>query len=112
VPLLGQALGGLLQPPEEEIEQVTVVSVTASDNIAVWTFSHEIAEYTFDPTGLEAASGETWLGVGGSDGSGFQVSVEYTGAPITQWRIVQAPPGLTFVGGVPMKVPQSGLVMP
>lgn len=112
MPLLGQALGGLLQPPEEEVEEVTVVSVTALNNIATWTFSHEISEYTFDPTGLEVARGDTRPEAVDSYWSGFEVSVEYIDAPITQWRIVQAPPGLTFVGGVPMKVPQSGLITP
>lgn len=107
--LIGESLGHLIQAPKRE-DRVTVVSVTAVDNIATWTFSHQIEQYFYDPTGFEMSDGNTWLATGGSDASGFQLVVEYTGTPLVQWRILNPPLGLEFVGGILMKAPQSGLV--
>lgn len=105
MPLLGKAIGGLIQK-----EMVRVISVVAEGSTATWTFTHVIAYYMGNPTGFDAGSDTQWFTPQNASKNNNRLIVQYNSSPLTRWKIETLPPGVIFVGGAELQVPQSGTI--
>lgn len=88
----------------------------ALDTLRVrFTFNAPVDAVPGAATGLQVEGSEGWEGADElAYDDTFSIEATYpteftSSAP---WRLTEAPPGLTFIGGGALAVPQSGLLVP